>query len=139
MTPMEAERWARRRAIGPVRFVCYFGVLAWGLPSGVLFIAGMLWFVVLPQVNWSTFVWSDPINLLIAVPVIGGLLIWMLMGVPFGILFWSINEARFRLAGKVSCSRCGYDLAGLSTTRCPECGENLPSTCDLNTSREDAS
>jgi len=44
---------------------------------------------------------------------------FLLIGLPTGYLFWSDHRRRMR-AG--CCEKCGYDLTGNTTGRCPECG-----------------
>ena len=43
----------------------------------------------------------------------------VLIALPTGFLFWSDHRRRMR-AG--CCGKCGYDLTGNTTGRCPECG-----------------
>jgi len=44
---------------------------------------------------------------------------FLLIALPTGYLFWSDHRRRKR-AGH--CEKCGYDLTGNTTGRCPECG-----------------
>ncbi len=44
---------------------------------------------------------------------------FLLIALPTGYLFWSDHRRRMR-AG--CCEKCGYDLTGNTTGRCPECG-----------------
>lgn len=44
---------------------------------------------------------------------------FLLIAIPTGFLFWSDHRRRMRVG---CCEKCGYDLTGNTTGRCPECG-----------------
>jgi hypothetical protein len=47
--------------------------------------------------------------------------VWLLAAVPTGVL-WVRRARRGLRQRRGGCTRCGYDLGGITGTRCPECG-----------------
>jgi hypothetical protein len=54
--------------------------------------------------------------------------LWLLAvaALPASVVWLVARHRRIRRMAKDHCSRCGYDLRGLSTARCPECGRERP-------------
>ena len=46
---------------------------------------------------------------------------FLLIALPTGFLFWSDHRRRMR-GGAGCCQKCGYNLTGNTTGKCPECG-----------------
>jgi hypothetical protein len=81
------ERWAKTRKLGRKQFVLRFGVLAWGVPTGILFALRET-----QDFGWSTF----PLQLLLA------MMIFPLAGVVWGrAMWWLMERLHGRQAGKV--------------------------------------
>lgn len=71
-------------------------------------------------------------------PVVVGLVIGMLVGFVIGPI-WN-GRSRRNKEPHIACSRCGYDLRGVTgdgEVRCPECGACLASPGSLDSSRRD--
>ncbi len=69
------------------------------------------------QASWTWWWWSWG-----GLPPIIGIPLWLpflLTALPTGFLFWSDHRRRMRAD---CCDKCGYDLTGNTTGRCPECG-----------------
>ncbi len=48
---------------------------------------------------------------------------FLLIALPTGFLFWSDRHKRTRVG---HCAKCGYDLTGNTSGKCPECGATTP-------------
>ena len=79
MTEPQRKRWERIRAKGRKRFIWLTGVVAWGIPTGLLWSAGMSWFMR----------WSLPSILPMA------LIVFSIGGYWFGATMWRQMEDRY--------------------------------------------
>jgi len=86
MTPMtekQAARWKKTRQMGRGRYTLIYGVLIWGVVTGVLWSIAMAW-----MQGWAQ---------------LPGLLVLALIGFPiggyfYGRLMWRIFESRYHAA-----------------------------------------
>jgi len=77
--------------------------------------------------------WGAGIGLLIAVPVgwvFGDIILWTFLGPAIGASFTVNAFLTHAVLADTSahahrCSACAYDLTGLTTTTCPECGARI--------------
>ena len=46
----------------------------------------------------------------------------LIVSVPIALLFWGLWWRARKVFPPGSCARCGYDLGGATSDRCPECG-----------------
>jgi hypothetical protein len=82
MKPKQMERWAKMRERGKRRFIWFYGVLAWGVTTGLLFCGAMQFLSPSPL--------PHPLVAL-AVPLI----IFPLMGYFWGLLVWHYSERAY--------------------------------------------
>jgi uncharacterized membrane protein len=93
MTPMtekQAARWAKTRQMGRGRYTLIYGVLIWGVVTGILWAVAMAW-----MQGWNQ---------------LPGFLIFGLIGFPiggyfYGRLMWRIFEARYDAAKQEKAKR----------------------------------
>jgi hypothetical protein len=79
LTTKQAARWRKTRQIGRGRYTLIYGVLLWGLSSGVIWAVAMSW-----MMGWERL----PIYL------VGAVVAFPLAGTLWGRLMWRILEAR---------------------------------------------
>jgi hypothetical protein len=85
MNAQEAERWARKRTRGRLRFILFYGVLLFG-GSFLPLWAAVLWFTV-SRGYFERVFFSHPVSLIAVVTLAGA--VW-------GFLMWETFEFRFR-------------------------------------------
>lgn len=89
MNERERRRWERMRRHGKLGFVLLWGVLAWGLPVGAA------WPILMEF--WNTGFNPQAWNMgRFAHTATGALLLFPVVGVPYGLILWHLNERRFR-------------------------------------------
>jgi hypothetical protein len=90
LTRQQAERWRKTREMGRRRYTMVYGMLLWGISSGLLWAIAMSW-----MVGWDRL----PLYLL------GALIGFPIGGVLWGRLMWRILEARYAVTPDVNRKR----------------------------------
>ena len=80
MTETQAVRWRKMREMGRGRYTFIYGVLLWGISSGILWAVAMSWLM-----GWER----------LPIYVIGALVAFPIGGVLWGRMMWRILEARY--------------------------------------------
>jgi len=116
LTRLRWIAWERRRtqrvAAGgtamrmPIRRWTLWGIFAFGLPAGLMTAVATAWTSNVP-IPW----WVSATQVLLL----------MLLGVAFGVVMKWFLTRRHRFE-RGHCRSCGYDLKGLPSEVCPECG-----------------
>ena len=99
---MKLEKWARIREKGKQRFVLVYGVLGWGVSTG------LLWSLLMAFIEPSENVWG---KLAIA------MIIFPIAGIAFGHLTWNKSEKGFTLSLELTAKahRLGYKIIEIPT------------------------
>ena len=81
MNETQIRKWAKTREMGPLKYVLLYGVVGWGVVTGVLFS-----FVLAAIQGWERF-WALLLVSLILFP---------LGGIAFGMLTWKASESKYK-------------------------------------------
>jgi hypothetical protein len=79
MKPKEFDKWTVTRKRGKKNFVLFFGALGWGVPMFVV----LALFINRPESGFTVGY------------IVGSALVWLLGGVLFGVMLWSMNERNY--------------------------------------------
>lgn len=83
MSQKEIDKWAKTREMGRQRFTWIYGVLMWGIPTGIA------WAILMAAIQgWNR------LPILLPIALIG----FPIGGVFFGKLIWKMSEARYQEA-----------------------------------------
>ena len=80
------EKWSRTRQMGMVKYIFYFGIIGWGLVTGVM------WGVLMSLMDGFSFT-SDNLRTFIV-----GMIIFPIGGILFGAVMWWWSEREYRKA-----------------------------------------
>ncbi len=117
----DPAQWHKSRRMGRERFVLTYGVLYWGVLTGLLWVAAFGGYTVLVEGE----AWDSALDIL---PF--GLTCFPIGGIAFGysLWWWTERTYRRRMTGQL-CLSCKYELRGTiaaGSRTCPECGYEQP-------------
>ena len=88
MNSIKRERWSQTRELGKQRFILRFGVLQWGITTGVCFWLLRTW----REIGSGGYVEQLSSNL---GGLVSGVLIFSVVGALFGLITWNNLEKQF--------------------------------------------
>ena len=91
LTPQQLKRWEKTRAMGMVPFIIVYGVLGWGLCTGILF-------AVMTEFSAHGIDGILKFSAGFMNRLLGAIVIFPLGGVLFGYVGWKLAERNYRMA-----------------------------------------